>query len=284
MPNVGPIDGWRMATIARRPMCESARPRPTVVVVLPSPSGVGVIAETTTYLAFGRSASSSMASSLILATSLPYGSRRCGSMPMRAAMSGIGRRRALRAISRSGGNEVTAICYSSPGDQTRQCLLAPALGGFDLVEREEMQARHIALGGGELRQKPGREALRVVAAGLHHAHEPVGVALQESSGIAKADPSRDPQQLGRVGHSGKADVDGELDPATANTRDPFLHDPWAEAEIADDVGRDAPLVPHRLDRQVVFDETVALGVPGHADLPQAMRLRDYRFQQRDGVR
>ena len=40
-----------------------------MVVVLPSPSGVGVIADTTTYFAFGRSASSSIASSRIFATS-----------------------------------------------------------------------------------------------------------------------------------------------------------------------------------------------------------------------
>ncbi len=60
-----------MATVARLPILPSASPRPTVVVVLPSPSGVGVIAETTTYFAFGRSRNSSIASSLILATSWP---------------------------------------------------------------------------------------------------------------------------------------------------------------------------------------------------------------------
>ena len=53
MPNVGPIDGCRIATVARLPMCLNPCPRPTVVVVLPSPSGVGVIALTTTYLAVG---------------------------------------------------------------------------------------------------------------------------------------------------------------------------------------------------------------------------------------
>jgi hypothetical protein len=37
------MEGWRMATVARLPIYESAWPRPTVVVVLPSPSGVGVI-------------------------------------------------------------------------------------------------------------------------------------------------------------------------------------------------------------------------------------------------
>jgi len=52
-------------------MRDNAWPRPTVVVVFPSPNGVGVIADTTTYFAFGCDASSSMASSLIFATSYP---------------------------------------------------------------------------------------------------------------------------------------------------------------------------------------------------------------------
>jgi len=56
MPNVGPIDGWRIATIAWRDVRQRLA-ETTVVVVLPSPSGVGVIAETTTYLALaGRRA------------------------------------------------------------------------------------------------------------------------------------------------------------------------------------------------------------------------------------
>jgi hypothetical protein len=76
MPNVGPIDGWRSEITAFLPTCFIAWPRPTVVVVLPSPSGVGVIAVTTTYFAFGRSASSPIASRLILASSRPYGSSR----------------------------------------------------------------------------------------------------------------------------------------------------------------------------------------------------------------
>ena len=48
IPNVGPIDGWRMAIVAFLPMWRKAWPNPTVVVVFPSPSGVGVTAETTT--------------------------------------------------------------------------------------------------------------------------------------------------------------------------------------------------------------------------------------------
>src|SRR5215467_10228374 len=43
MPKVGPMDGCRIATVARLPMCRNPCPSPTVVVVLPSPSGVGLI-------------------------------------------------------------------------------------------------------------------------------------------------------------------------------------------------------------------------------------------------
>ena len=53
MPNDGPSDGSRRQSIAFLPMWLSASVRPTVVVVLPSPAGVGVIAETRISLPFG---------------------------------------------------------------------------------------------------------------------------------------------------------------------------------------------------------------------------------------
>ena len=59
MLKVGPPDGWRMAPITRLPMAASPSTRPMVVVVLPSPSGVGVMAVTLTYLPSGRCASRS---------------------------------------------------------------------------------------------------------------------------------------------------------------------------------------------------------------------------------
>ena len=46
MPNTGPSEGSRRQIIAFLPMWLSASPRPTVVVVLPSPAGVGLIAVT----------------------------------------------------------------------------------------------------------------------------------------------------------------------------------------------------------------------------------------------
>ena len=59
MPMVGPPEGWRMAAEERSP--RRARPwtRPMVVVDLPSPSGVGVMAVTSTYLPSGRPANRS---------------------------------------------------------------------------------------------------------------------------------------------------------------------------------------------------------------------------------
>src|SRR5581483_3807579 len=178
MPKVGPIEGWRMATVARLPILLSASPRPTVVVVLPSPSGVGVIADTTTYFAFGRSLSSSIASSFTFATSCPYGSSRCWPMPIFAAISGMGSNFARRAISRSVGNSVTA---TPPllSLQARQHLLAPSLGRFDLVEGEDVQARDVAVRLREIRHQPRREAARIVATRGDHPHEPVRMALQE---------------------------------------------------------------------------------------------------------
>ena len=72
MPNVGPIDGCLIAITLFLPILCIACPSPTVVVVLPSPSGVGVIADTTMYLAFGRSCNLLRTDKSILAIYLPY--------------------------------------------------------------------------------------------------------------------------------------------------------------------------------------------------------------------
>ena len=56
MLNVGPPEGWRIVATGWRPRTPRPSTRPIVVVVLPSPSGVGVMAVTSTYLARGASA------------------------------------------------------------------------------------------------------------------------------------------------------------------------------------------------------------------------------------
>jgi hypothetical protein len=105
------MDGCRIATVACFPMHLKPCPSPTVVVVLPSPRGVGVIALTTTYFAFGRSARSSIASRPIFITPRPYGSRCSGGSPIRAAMSATGSGVALRAISRSDGKAMVGVSW-----------------------------------------------------------------------------------------------------------------------------------------------------------------------------
>src|SRR5260370_22253104 len=106
-------------------------------------------------------------------------------MPILAAISGSGKRRARRAMSRSVGNVTAKAPSFSGGQQPRQSLLAPALGGLDLVEGEEVQTRDLAFGRGQLRQQSARETLGVVPAGLNHAHEPVGMAAQEPGRIGE---------------------------------------------------------------------------------------------------
>ena len=71
MPKFGPRLASRMQTVARWPIRFNASPRPTVVVVFPSPAGVGLIAVTRISLPSGRPSSASMNSREILALSWP---------------------------------------------------------------------------------------------------------------------------------------------------------------------------------------------------------------------
>ncbi len=71
MPSVGPIDGSRSAITGRAPTRQSACPMPMVMVVLPSPAGVGVMDETTTSLPSGRSRRAASAPTRTLALSWP---------------------------------------------------------------------------------------------------------------------------------------------------------------------------------------------------------------------
>ena len=99
MPNTGPRLGSRRQITAFLPILLSASPRPTVVVVLPSPAGVGLIAVTSTSLPFGRAFRLSMYSSEILALWRPYWSSASSGIPSRAATSVIGFMVAAWAIS-----------------------------------------------------------------------------------------------------------------------------------------------------------------------------------------
>src|SRR5262249_24865456 len=226
MPNVGPIDGCRIAIVARLPMCRNPCPSPTVVVVLPSPSGVGVLALTTTYLAVRRSASSSIASSLIFITCSPYGSSRCRPRPISPAMSSTGFRCAPRAISRSVGNAMSVLLDS---------------GGFESVDLNgELGARgehgvEQVLAGGSLAM------LEVTGGTAHVVAEDVGGQRGDGgpkSGTVRRDAVRqvDPAHLGKhTGRGRSAEPDqcaamGEIDPGDrlagglrGGLRQPGLH-------------------------------------------------------------
>ena len=71
MPSVGPMDGSRSAITGRAPTRQSACPMPMVIVVLPSPAGVGVMDDTTTSLPSGRSRRAASAPTRTLALSWP---------------------------------------------------------------------------------------------------------------------------------------------------------------------------------------------------------------------
>ena len=74
--------GWRMQVKTLFPRCApSACLSPTVVVVLPSPSGVGVIAVTTMYLPLGESFRRSRMERWTLALVFPYMLNSSGRMP-----------------------------------------------------------------------------------------------------------------------------------------------------------------------------------------------------------
>ncbi len=104
IPNTGPIDGSRSATIAFSPSEERASARPTEVVVLPSPAGVGEIAVTRTRRPSGRSARLLTYSREILALVWPYGTSAAGSMPrVSRARSTMGVSSAASAMSMSAG-------------------------------------------------------------------------------------------------------------------------------------------------------------------------------------
>src|SRR5690242_1321192 len=89
------------------PRCApSAWLSPTVVVVLPSPRGVGVIAVTTMYLPLGALFRRSRTARWTLALLLPYSSSSSGRMPASAAIWVIGSGVAAWAISMSLGTGI----------------------------------------------------------------------------------------------------------------------------------------------------------------------------------
>ena len=105
-----------MAAAVRTPIRFRPWARPTVVVVLPSPSGVGVIAVTTISLPSGRSVRRSYASGETFALYVPYSSISSSLRPRSRAIWVIGRSVASRAISSDDfmcAAPVVACCYAA---------------------------------------------------------------------------------------------------------------------------------------------------------------------------
>src|SRR6185503_17283642 len=112
---------------------------PTVVVLLPSPSGVGLIAVTTTYLPRGLAASTrSIPASVTFAFVCPYGSISSSCSPRSRATSMIGRGVTDRAISRSEGKLIEVL------DWRRR-----------RVDRERWQRRPTGVGAARAAGRPG---------------------------------------------------------------------------------------------------------------------------------
>src|SRR5512139_2496848 len=110
MPNVGPCEGCRMQVKTFCPRCAPrACDRPTMVVDLPSPNGVGVIAVTSMYLPFGRLARRSRTSRCTLALYGPNISNSLGLKPTSSAICRIGLSLQACAMSMSLGTGVRSF-------------------------------------------------------------------------------------------------------------------------------------------------------------------------------
>ena len=88
-PNTGPKEGSRNAIIAFLPIFLNPSPKPTEVVVFPSPAGVGVIAVTKINFPFSLSALSFKKELSIFALYFPYISKYSSSTPAIFAISVI---------------------------------------------------------------------------------------------------------------------------------------------------------------------------------------------------
>ncbi len=89
MPKHGPNDGSLNAATAFTPILFSPSVSPILMVVFPSPAGVGLIAVTKTSLPSGLSENFFITSSEIFALYFPYSSNSSSSIPTFAATSVI---------------------------------------------------------------------------------------------------------------------------------------------------------------------------------------------------
>src|SRR5262249_40727474 len=109
MPKQGPSEGSRRQLMARLPIRLRPSPRPTVVVVLPSPAGVGLMAVTRMSLPSLFFCAALMSSNDTLALYGPKLSRASAGMPIFLPISAIGFIFASRAISISDFTAMTSL-------------------------------------------------------------------------------------------------------------------------------------------------------------------------------
>ncbi len=79
---------------------------------------------------------------------------------------------------------------------------------------------------------------------------------------------------------GMPDVDRKPSAPRPHVLDPPHRHLGVEADLADDVGRELGFLEHRLDRRLVVDQGVALGVAGDADLGDLVPVLRHRAQER----
>ena len=167
MPNTGPNEGCRSTAVAFSPARPSPSTRPIVVVVFPSPSGVGDTAVTTTYRPRGRSRPT--ASSSTLDAWRPKGSRSSGLNPSSSPISGIGRSVAAWAISRSEGTP-HSYTVGVTGRSNRRKIPSNTASGRRRLRRRPDRAAGLASSVGQRaeRQVPrGEFSLAAVGRGEH---------------------------------------------------------------------------------------------------------------------
>ncbi len=140
-PMLGPNDGSRSAMAVFLPSFARAWPKPTVVVVFPSPAAVGLMAVIKMRWPSGLSAKRLATAGDTLALYLPYSSRSSSVRPILSAILTMGSICALCAISMSDFNSHSPLflCYtgSSPRCCGPRCCASPVLRSS--FSREEMR-------------------------------------------------------------------------------------------------------------------------------------------------
>jgi hypothetical protein len=159
-----------------------------------------------------------------------------------------------------------APAAASSGAQAVEQLGAPGLGLRDLVEREDMEALDEGAGLGQGRGALLEEPLTGEATGGGEAGKGAAVLDQEAGRLPDADPGRHGHQLGALHRAGQPEQQGHGDAAAAHPPHPGADSVGIEGQVADHVSGVVPLVPHRLDGEVVGDRRVGLRVTGDADL------------------